>query len=107
MNKVVTNVFFPEREEEIEIVLYKFSKFLFNDGNNLFFESGYIDNNEEDKFVKHKFIIIKYHDGISAPNLAEFVCSYVDNAHIRYLVFEDVSNNPLVQFGKMFGGFNL
>lgn len=102
MNKIVTNSVFPEEETEVELVLYRFSRFLFNDNNVLFFESGYITNSDEDVLEKHRFHIIKYTKDMYVPEYSEFVCSYVDNAHIRYFVYEDTSNQPFVQLQKMF-----
>ena len=107
MNKIVTASIFPEQETTVEVVLYRFSRFLFNDGNKLFFESGYIKNNEEDVFEKHIFNIVKYTENMEVPTYGEFVCSYVDNAHVRYFVYEDTSNHPFTQFSKIFGGFGI
>lgn len=107
MNKIVTNSIFPEQETTIELVLYRFSRFLFNDGNKLFFESGYVKNNEEDVLEKHRFYIVKYEEKMYVPDCGEFVCSYVDNSNVRYFVYEDTSNQPFTQFSKLFGGFGL
>lgn len=103
MNKIITDVIFPEKETIVEVVLYKFSRFLFNDGNKLFFESGIIKNSPEDELEKHKFHILKYTKGMVYPSPTVFVCSYEDNSHERYFVFEDATNDPFTQFGKMFG----
>lgn len=107
MNKIVTNSIFPEQETTIELVLYRFSRFLFNDRNKLFFESGYVKNNEEDVLEKHRFYIVKYEEKMYVPDCGEFVCSYVDNANVRYFVYEDTRNQPFTQFSKLFGGFGL
>jgi len=104
MNKIVTTFIFPEKETTFELILYRFSRFLFNDNNTLFFESGYIKNSEEDVFERHKFYIVKYEEKMYVPDCSEFVCSYVDNAKVRYFVYEDTSSHLLSQFSKMFGG---
>lgn len=104
MNKIVTSSVFPEKATTVELVLYRFSRFLFNDNNILFFESGYVKNSEEDVLERHRFYIVKYEEKMYVPDFGEFICSYTDNAKVRYFVYEDTSSHPFTQFSKMFGG---
>lgn len=103
MSKHISKVSLPEREGNYEIILYQNSQFLMNDGNILYFEYIIDENITTKKLTKHKLYIIKYEDGLTyIPDDSQYICSYQDNAHIRYFVYEDVSENPIIKFSKLF-----
>ena len=90
-----------------ELVLHKLSKFIVNDGNILYFEDALLSSTpEEEQLVKVKLVIISENDGYDAiPNYYEYLCSFKDNAHIRYFVY--IENTIGQMFGKFFKDFSL
>lgn len=103
MNKI-TKVTLPEREGEYFIMLYSTSKFLINDGNTLYFEVTLSKDRELPSISQHKLYIIKFvgNESTNVPENCSFICSFEDNAKIRYFVFEDISKSPIVEFMNLF-----
>ena len=101
--KRITKITLPESENTYDVILYEGTRFLTNDSNNLFFEAD-IEDNTKAVVSKHRLYIIKYNgdDYTYIPEDSLYLCTFTDNAHIRYFVYEDVSENPLVKFGKLF-----
>ena len=104
--KKIVKYSFPEKVGVYETTICKFSKFLVNDGHIAYFEENYIDKPKEEQITKFKFIVVSENDGYDKiPNYYEYLCSYVDNAHIRYFVyFENSIAGIFSSFSNMFGG---
>jgi len=114
MGKRIVKVNLPEQEGEYSIVLDKLSKFLYNDNNVLYFEYPersleYIENekespDKESNLVQIRFSIIKYNgENTYIPNGYSYLCTFEDNAHIRYFVYLYDSLSKL--FGSFFKDF--
>lgn len=105
--KRMFKVQFNENAEEFEMLLYKNCKFLTNDNNVLYFEYTYDESDGKcPSLAKYLFKIIPYNDTDNIPLEYEYLCSFEDNAHIRYFVYSfSPESNIFGKFMNMFGGF--
>jgi len=99
----ITKITLDERADEYYVMLYSGSKFLMNDGNTLYFEANLKDG-ELPSVVQHKLYVVEFrgNDFTWIPENSSYICSFKDNANVRYFVYEDISNNPVVQFMNLF-----
>lgn len=99
----------PEQAGNYQAMLFKNIKFLTNNRSTLYFEYSYDD--EDGKLPEagmYYFSILPYNEVDMIPPAYEYLCSFEDNAHIRYFVYYYDSARPLfTKFTNMFGGFGL
>ena len=89
-----------------ELALPRSSKFLFNDRNVLYFEESITEREDERQFGKLIFHVVSENDGYDyIPNYYDYLCTFKDNANIRYFVYIETSISKM--FGKFFNDFNL
>lgn len=101
MNRKITKITLNENEGEYLAKLPQFSKFLTNDGSTLYFE--YIDKGTDTVLADYKFYIIPFNTLNIIPSPGEYICSFKDNANIRYFVYYYDGLNVL--FNSFFKSF--
>ena len=99
----------PEKAGYYEVELYKNISFLSNDRNVLYFEYAYdAENGKLPEMNKYYFSILPYNEIDIIPTGYEYLCSFEDNAHIRYFVYYyDAASSVFTKFTNMWGGFGL
>jgi hypothetical protein len=89
MSKRITKFILMTLEGPFRLQLYKGTKFLCNDGNVLYFEYP-LEDNVIPEMEERDFYIVKYDiDFMYIKDNWEYVCSYTDNAHIKYFIYEE------------------
>ena len=99
----------PEKAGDYEAMLFKNVKFLTNNRSTLYFE--YFYDAEDGKLPeagKYYFSILPYNEVDNIPPGYEYLCSFEDNAHIRYFIYYyDSTSSIFSKFANMWGGFGL
>lgn len=113
MGKRIFKVSLPERPGEYVVALDKLSKFLCNDNSVMYFEyperilKSITDETEapkeESNLTQIRLLVIQDSDNIYIPDGYSYLCSYKDNAHIRYFIYLYDSLGGL--FKSFFGNF--
>lgn len=107
MSRKICKISFPEECNCYEVTLPKYAKFLKNYNNVLYFEYSWNDKEHETpELEKYKFLVTKYDDSMeSIPVEFEYVCSFRDNAHNTYFVYNYSGLTAIFnKWNKMFGG---
>ena len=101
MNRKLTKITINETEGEYLAKLPQFAKFLTNDKNTLYFE--YNDKGTETVMADYRFYVLPFNQVNIIPGAYEYICSFEDNAHIKYFVYYyDGLNGIFNNFFKTF-----
>lgn len=104
--KRIIKYYIDEKVGTYELVLPINSKFLFNDGNILYFEEALVEREDEKKLGKLIFHVVSENDGYDyIPNYYDYFCTFKDNSNIRYFVYIETSISKM--FGKFFNDFGI